>query len=44
LFIAVGVLSREVKEVYTGEDDEETAEKRDGIYGGGGVEALEEEA
>lgn len=41
---AVGVIAREVEEVHAGEDDEEAAEERDGVYGGGGVEALEEEA
>lgn len=42
--VAVGVVAREVEEVYAGEDDEEAAEQGDGVDGGGGVEALEEEA
>lgn len=41
---AVGVFAREVEEVDAGEDDEEAAEQGDGVDGGGGVEALEEEA
>jgi hypothetical protein len=41
---AVGVFSREIEEVDAGKDDEEAAEQGDGVYGGGGVEALEEEA
>ena len=41
---AVGVLAREIQQVYAREDDQETAEQRDGVYGGGCVEALEEEA
>lgn len=40
----VGVFPREVEEVDAGEDDEEAAEQGDGVNGGGGVEALEEEA
>ena len=42
--IAVGVLAREVEEVDAREDDEEAAEKRNCVYGGCGVEALEEQA
>jgi hypothetical protein len=37
----IGVVARKVEEVDTGEDDEETAEQGDCVYGGGGVEALE---
>ena len=41
--VAVGVVAREVEQVDAGEDDKEAAEKRDCVYGGGGVEALEEQ-
>ena len=41
---AIGVFARKVEEVDAGEDDEEAAKERDGVYGGGGVEALEQEA
>jgi hypothetical protein len=41
--VAVGVVAREVEEVYTGEDDEETTKERNRVYGGRSVKALEEE-
>jgi hypothetical protein len=40
--VAVRIVAREVEEVDAGEDDEETAEKRDCVDGGCGVEALEQ--
>jgi hypothetical protein len=40
--VAVGVVAREVEKVYAGKDDEEAAEEGDCIYGGCGVEALEQ--
>jgi hypothetical protein len=40
---AVGVFAGEVQKVDAGEDGEEAAEERDGIYGVGSVEAAEED-
>jgi hypothetical protein len=40
--VTVGVVPREVEEVDAREDDEETAEKRDSVDGGCGVETLEQ--
>ena len=42
--VAIGVLTREVEEVYAGEDDEEAAEQRDGVDSRRSVEALEKQA
>lgn len=41
--VAVGVVAREIEEVYAGEDDKESAEEGYCVYSGCGVEALEEE-
>jgi hypothetical protein len=35
-------LTRNVEQIYTHENDKETAEKRNGVHTTGGVEALEE--
>lgn len=43
VFVAVGVFAAEVEQVDAGEDDEEAAEEGYCVYGGGGVETLEEE-
>jgi hypothetical protein len=39
--IAVGIFAREVEEVDARKDDKEATEKRDCVYSGSGVEALE---
>ena len=39
----IGVIAREIEEIDAGKYDKEAAEERDGVYGRGGVEALEEE-
>lgn len=39
---SVWIVAREVEKIDSGKDDEETAEQGDGVYGGRGVEALEE--
>ena len=41
---AVGIVAGQVEQVDAGEDDEEAAEEGDCVYGGGGVEALEQKA
>jgi hypothetical protein len=41
--VAVGIVAREIEEVDTGEDDEESAEQRDCVYSRCGVEALEKQ-
>jgi hypothetical protein len=41
--VAVWIVAREIKEVDAREDDEKSAEQRDCVYSGCGVEALEKE-
>lgn len=43
MFVAVGVFAAKVEQIDAREDDEEAAEEGDGVDGGCGVEALEEE-
>lgn len=38
---SIGIVSREVQKVDTGEDDQESTEQRDSVYGICGVKALE---
>ena len=41
--MTIGVAAAEVEEVDAGKDDEEAGEEREGVYGVGGVEALEKD-